>query len=477
MNAAEPGEPPSPATRFLGPTADTRHALRLVFRDGVAYSVMVGVGEHYLAAFVLALGLGEVTAGLVATVPLLAGGLLQLVTPWGVHRLGSRRRWVVACAILQALAFLPLLVGAWLGRIPTWAVFAAAALYWAGGMAAGSAWNVWVERIVPVRLRAGYFAGRTSAVNLGVLVGLMAGGLILEGAARAGRTLDGFAVLFTLAVAARLQSARFLAALSEPTGANLAAGDLAAGDLALAPPRLPLPRRWPTGDGARLLVYAVALTTCTTTASPYFSPYMLRHLQLSYGGYTTLIGVALLTKVLVLPLAARLARRFGLVALMRVAWLGIAAIPALWLVSSTFPYLMGLQVIAGASWATHEYVLFLLIFETIDSRRRLGVLTAYNLGDATSKVVGSLLGALIFRWAGGGGVGYLTIFLVSSAARAACLVLLLRVRGGLVPARPLLLRPLAVRPGAGAWHLPILWTRRRSNGSPDAHEDVAPPGA
>jgi hypothetical protein len=75
------------------PPSRLRRDLRRIFAEGVAWSVMVGIGETYFPAFALALGMGEVGAGLIASIPLLAGGLLQLVTPHGVTRLGSRRRW------------------------------------------------------------------------------------------------------------------------------------------------------------------------------------------------------------------------------------------------------------------------------------------------------------------------------------------------------------------------------------------------
>lgn len=44
--------------------------------DGAAYGGMVGFGETFLPAFVLAVGLGEITAGLIASVPLIAGGVM-----------------------------------------------------------------------------------------------------------------------------------------------------------------------------------------------------------------------------------------------------------------------------------------------------------------------------------------------------------------------------------------------------------------
>ena len=78
--------------------AALRRDLRAIIGDGVAFSVMVGAGESYIPAFALAAGLGEITAGLVATLPMLVGAAFQLVSPAAVRRLGSQRRWVVLCA-------------------------------------------------------------------------------------------------------------------------------------------------------------------------------------------------------------------------------------------------------------------------------------------------------------------------------------------------------------------------------------------
>ncbi len=72
-----------------------RRDLAYVHTDAIAASVMVGTGETYIAAFALALGLGDIVAGIVASGPLLAGAVLQLISPWAVRRLGSHRRWVV----------------------------------------------------------------------------------------------------------------------------------------------------------------------------------------------------------------------------------------------------------------------------------------------------------------------------------------------------------------------------------------------
>lgn len=432
--------------------ADPRRDLRLITADGIAFSAMVGLGEAYLAAFVLALGLGEIAAGLVVSLPLLAGGVLQLVTPAGVRWLGSARRWTVLCAGLQAASLLPFAVGALIGRLPAWAVFAAATLYWGAGMAATPSWNIWVERLVPRRVRLRYFARRTGLMQFGTLASLGLGAALLEGARAQDRPLAGFALLFALAAIGRALSTRMLAAQSEPAPADLAPVGLA--------PRALL-TEFGRGPGGRLLVYLLAFTASVMIAGPFFSPFMLARLQLSYWEYMALIGSALLAKVLVLPRLAGLAQRLGLVALLRLAWLGIFGLPAYWLLSQAFPYLLFLQVISGAFWAVQEYAVFLLLFETIPALRRVALLTAYNLGNALATIGGSLIGAALFAAAGGEAAGYVLIFVASSLARLLCLGLLWRVRGAARLPRPAVFRLEAIRAEMGAIIRPVLATVRR----------------
>src|SRR5215510_3075952 len=83
MNRREsPSAPPSPSYPLRLRRVRPREDLRASIGDAAAYSVMVGIGETYFAAFALALGTGETFAGLVATLPMLAGAALQLATPF-----------------------------------------------------------------------------------------------------------------------------------------------------------------------------------------------------------------------------------------------------------------------------------------------------------------------------------------------------------------------------------------------------------
>ena len=143
--------------------------------DGVAASVMVGIGETYLPAFVLAISSSQLACGLVSTVPMLIGAVLQLCAPWAVRQLGSYRRWVVLAAVVQAVGFLPLLVAAIVGVMSVTTIF----LVVADLLGNGDGRRNGLERLGRnARARAHprpYFAWRTRFTQSGIMIGLAAG--------------------------------------------------------------------------------------------------------------------------------------------------------------------------------------------------------------------------------------------------------------------------------------------------------------
>jgi hypothetical protein len=335
--------------------------LRAMMADGVFFSAMVGMGETCLPAFALAAGLGEVVTGLVATVPMLAGAVFQLVTPMAVRRLGSYRRWVVWCARLQALSFAPLALGAALDRVSLAWVAAAAVAYWSFGMATGPAWNAWVTSLLPQGMRATFLARRARASQAALLVALLAAGLALEAGRRRGVALGVFALLFAAAMLSRLVSSAFLARQSEAPG-------LATGHRALGPRALASHVR--SADSRHVLFYLVSLNAVTHVAAPYFTPYMLGPLGLSYGQFMALTATSFVARLAIFPLIGRVAQRRGARVVLLWGGLGVVPLPLLWLVSHDFRYLLCVQALSGAAWASLEFATMLSFFDGFDSRER-----------------------------------------------------------------------------------------------------------
>ncbi|NUQ64977.1 MAG: MFS transporter [Pirellulales bacterium] len=424
-----------------------REDLRAITADGAAASVMVGIGETYLPAFVLVLSASQVASGLVATVPMLLGAVLQLVSPYVVRGLRSYRRWVVLCAVVQAVAFVPLIHAALAGSMPTLVVFAIASVYWGTGQAGGSSWNTWVGSLVPGRFRNRYFARRTLVSQSGLLAGFILGGVTLQIGSSLGEPLLPFALLFLVAAVSRLVSAQFLSRQSEPTrpGSEL---------ISLSPARL-LSHIQHNRIG-KVLLYMLAVQTSVQIAGPYFTPYMLRHLKFSYTDYMVLICAAYVAKILVLSLIGRLADHWGAKRLLWIGGLAISPVSALWLVSNSFGFLLGLQILSGIAWAGYELAMLLLFFESIPSQQRVAILTVFNLANAAAVVLGSLLGGAYLAAMAATPGAYLALFVVSGVARLAALILLVRVPQAVVRPFTLATGAAALRPSMGSIERPIL---------------------
>lgn len=441
-----------------------RSVLRISILDGVVFSIMVGLGETYFPALVAKLGHGQVAVGLVATVPMVAGALLQLATPALIRRARSNRRWVTLCTGTQALSLLILASGLLLGRPPLWFIFAAATLYWAAGLASAPAWTDWMGREIPPPVRGRYHARRSRWCQAGVLVGLLAGGFTLErfaggviGDAAAPRGLHAFAALFLTASLCRAIS----------TGMLLFQPEHAPGRPAHAPTltRRELAARLRHGPEGRLLAYLFALQAAANLAQPFFNPYMLAQARIDYARYTILLSAAFAAKVAVFPLLGRAANRLGVPRLLAMAGLGLVPLPLMWLWAHDFWSLLAAQLLSGCVWGAYELASFLMFYRAIHEDERTSILSVFNFGNAASIAAGSLIGGWLLALGSShqpGGVdprGYAAAFICSTVARAATLALLYRFITSPERVTPepgprvwprVSLEPVAVRPAAGS---------------------------
>ncbi|MFN9718543.1 MAG: MFS transporter [Planctomycetota bacterium] len=395
--------------------------------DGFSFSVMVGIAETYLPAFVLARGLGDLNAALIATLPVLLGSIVQLFAPFALKRLGSYRRFVVTTASIQACSMLMLMSMAFVQDLPAWAVFVPATLYWAAGLATGPAWNTWAEQLVPQRIRSGFFARRSRLCHVGVLAGLISGGLLLRWSVSRDLTVAVFSILFGVGAIGRFVSACMLARQTEIRVASMPRGtgaeELGVDRIA---PRERLAAVLQTirhpGAAGRLVLYLMAVQTAVHISGPYFNPFMLKILKLTWVEYMGLLSMAFIGKMLSLPWAGRFANRFGADRLLWVGSVGIMPISALWYVSTNCWFLACVQLLSGLVWGCYELAMLLQFFRQIPGEKRVAVLTVYNLGNSLAMVLGTLIGAWIVNSLGRNYEAYMMVFVGSAGCRLVSLI-------------------------------------------------------
>jgi MFS family permease len=209
-------------------------------------------------------------------------------------------------------------------------------------------------------------------------------------------------------------------------------------------------------QSTRLLVYVLAVQLAVWTSAPYYTPFMLAHLRLSYGGFTVVICAALVAKILCLPLLGRFCAYWGA---NRTLWLSgslIACVPLLWILEGGYLYLFLLQVMGGAIWGAFELAMLLVFFERIPKSKRLELLTIFNVGNAAAIALGALAGGAILALFESGRGGYHVLFALSTAARVAPLLLLVKMPRLTLRTRFMATRPIAVRPSMGTIERPVL---------------------
>ena len=415
---------------------------------------MTGAAEAYFVAFALKAGLSQVSAGLIATIPVLLGALCHAVTPWGVRHLKSFRRWTAGAAVIQALSLAGLAAYAWSGEISATMLYALVTLYWASGFATAPTWQTWIPTLVPSAIATRFWAARSRTAQAFLGLGLLFG-LVLQWGRALDQEMAAFAVLLSIACVARTFSAKLLASTSEPQP-----------DLAL---RLRLPSlkalRTDLSDGAirPLIIYMLAVVFSVQVSGAFFTPYMLDQLHFEYWQFMCILAATFVSKVVALPGVGMIAKRHGPGVVLWMGGIGIVPMATLWLVSDSIWWLMLLQFLVGIAWACWETATFLMVFDRIPSEQRTATLTIYNIAHAAATVLGSLVGATILKSVGLTRTGYAVVFLATGLMRLMTIFLLVgieprrfKLRQGLT----LYLQTVGLRLGAGTIDLPQVSEQR-----------------
>lgn len=412
--------------------------LRLSLLDGLLFALMVGFGESYILAFAVALGTSEAKVGILASVPLLLGAVLQLTSPYGVRRIGSHKKWVLFTAVIQSLAFLPLIVAGIIGKGSFELILICSTVYWGAGFATGPAWNTWIGNMVPRNAAARFFSSRHRITQYGILFGLAIAGICLRFYKQDG-SLWVFSLLFGLAFAARMLSVFAMSRQKSDVESSHS----------------------PTPEGFRKMIWELVEHTpyrslymflflfyiSAFLSAPFVTPYLLSELKFTYSQYMVAVAALLIGKIVALPLARQLIEKRGVKVAFLVGAFGVTPGPMLWSVSNDFYFMLALQFTSGAFWTFFEVALNLIFFDRIKSHQKTTALTIYNLFNASAIVIGSSLGGWVLAHYGEGLLGYDRIFLLSTVARGFFALFLIQVPSLFIQRIPVLYRIFVVREG------------------------------
>lgn len=418
-------------------------SLRLAIVEGCLFALMVGFGETYVTANGIALGASSSQLALLIALPLLLGGLGPAVVLWAMRCGASRRGLCTACVLGQALTVLLMAYANLTQRLSVAGLIALFSVYQVCGQGGGTAWSSWYGDLVPAARRGAYFARRSRLIHLTTFLGLVGGGLTLQWL-EPHMVGAGFALAFAIAGTCRLASASLLWISPEPPLGNL-----------LRARALGAFFQTRRGRTARaLLLGSAAFQTAAYYSSPFFAPYMLSALKLSYGEYMAAVGTLTAFKFACMPWWGRVVDRRGPRLAYALGILMAALSPLAWQWIEHLPGVLMAQAFSGFAWGGYEVALFTVILHCSRRSARPHLFAAQTLGNSVGQCAGSLIGGERLRHD-----SYLQVFAVGTALRAVVgltMVTLLAGRPGLFRRRiAMFFRIVGYRPGAGVVHRPI----------------------
>lgn len=389
--------------------------IKFSIRDSVLYSFMVGLSEQFFCAFILFMGVHDVWAGVLAVVPMVLGSFLQLLSPLLLRKFKTYKKWVVLSVCLQGFMYVPLAIIAHNKGTPLYLIFIVIAFYWGFGMSASSSWNSWIGLIVPLQVRKKFFSLRGQFAQIFILLGLFSGGLLLDYGKEHHHVATIFSLIFALGFLFRMSSGFFLSRQTDHEVPGNLQSEINLKNF--------MHEIFYTSEG-KVLSFMLLFQITVQISSPFFTPFMLSQLHLSYKHYMILIAAALATKTLAYVCLGTSLRRVSNKNLLIFGVMGIAPLPILWTISQNFTWLCLTQIISGFFWAVYELSTLLLIMKNYSEEKRSVILAHFNLFNNFLLLIGTAIGVGILIRDGSHFSSYITLFVISGALRLFAVILL-----------------------------------------------------
>ncbi len=376
----------------------------LSYIDALFFAILVGGGETYFTAYSLSLDHGELKAGLIATLPMAFGGVLQLLTPLIVNKIQRYRIWVYFSALVQSLLLLlPLIYH----ELSYPIFFGLVCLYWALFFSSSSVWSAWMSQAIGASDYVNFFSKRNAFIYTGTLLGMVISGIILN-------QTNNFKIIFLMALICRLISCLAIY-LKDDYGIDFR-------------PMTTLNKGFfkeikNYSNMHSVTTFILFFRGTVFIAAPFFTPYMFEVLKFNYFQYMTIISANFVGRVIVMRLVKGVLNEKNIRLFFMLSAIGVAILPIVWIIYPHYYYLLFIEIFSGIVWGLFELIFLLKVFQKIPTEKNGTYNISLNLYNSLMIAFASLVGGLIFF----GLSKYLPnfkyeyLFIISTSLRFLCL--------------------------------------------------------
>jgi hypothetical protein len=368
--------------------------MRAIIQDGVASTAMGTLTTGtFLIAFALLLGASNLTIGLLAAIPPLLQ-LLQIPTILLIEKLRNRKLISLLCAGLSRLFWLPIIAIPFLFSPSAGLTVLLTALicHAAFGAIAGCSWNSWIRDVLPQEGLGAFFSKRMRIATLtGILFSIGAAFFIDKWKVLfPDKAVYGYSILFSLGLFAGIIGLLFIMRIPEPKMQIEGQRNSFFGAL-IAPLK--------NENFKNLIIYLCSWSFAVNLATPFFTVYMLKRLELEMSFIIFLTILSQGAHLLFLKIWGKFSDRFSNKSVLAVSGPIFMAAILLWTFTTlpekhsfTLPILICIYALMGISTAGVNLATGNISFKLAPKGNATAFLTASNFATAISASLAPILG-------------------------------------------------------------------------------------
>lgn len=356
-------------------------SLRASFLDGVYASIMFGLTVNYVTPFAILLGSDAFQVGLLNSLPVLFGSIVQLFSDDVVKKFKDRVKTITLFVYLQAITWLLVCSVYFVQRELRFLVYILLiCINNIFGSVAMPAWASLMSDTVDATRYGEYFAWRGKVLGFITFVVSFIAGFFLYFIPN---KFLGFLILFLVAGVMRIFSGFYLGKMEEV-------------HITHSPEReftyLQFIKRFPVSNFVKFVFFVSLINFGTFLASPFFAVYLLDVLKVNYSTYTIITSATTISGLITLPLWGKFTDRYGNMRVIKVVAKLLPILPVLWLFSANPVYLTLINVLAGYLWAGFNLAVLNFIFDATSQDVRTRCLGYFSFTNGVFIFLGSILG-------------------------------------------------------------------------------------
>lgn len=363
-------------------------------------SLVIGLAETYFPAFSLMKGASPIQAGVLVSVPMIFAGVFQWLLLKKFRHL-NLSTWVPLAAGVQLFSLFGLtFLSTFETAYPVTWLLVLYSVYWGGYYSAIPAWNRWISDLVSFEDSQKYFSARTRFTQVGIVLGLIVGGLLLKLDKLAWPVEYLFGGIF--AVCSLLKFVTYkLFRLHTPSTTAIHFEKSKA--IVLLKEHKSFFSRY------------VLFNFSVYFSAPFVASYLLSTRGLSYENFMWVMVGLFAGKILLTLILSNAKKIVSAQSLLFFGAVASAPLPIFWTYCSNVSMMFGLHFISGLSWACWEVGLSLCFFKSLKPADKIEVISLYYFFSIMTQVLGTLMGAFLLKYVVH--QNYETLFLIAGVTR------------------------------------------------------------